>query len=180
MILLISICENELHELEFVRPIEDILKSKKMKFRSVNYKSLKKKDLQDAKKVIICGTSFLDRDFLDNLGKFSWIKGFNKPLLGICGGMEVIGINYRCRIIKKIQIGLLKITLKGDFLGFKKRNILEGYNLHKLALYINRRDFETIAYNKCAQIIVHRTKPVYGLMFHPEVRNKEIIEKFVK
>ena len=180
MILLISICENELHELEFVKPIADILRKKDVKFRIGHYKKLKQNDLKEAKKVIICGTSLQDNEFLNNIGKFSWIKTFNKPLLGICGGMEIIGLNYRCTLAKKRQIGIIKMTLKQDFLGLKRRTIIDGYNLHGLYLIINKRDFESIAYNRCPQIIVHRKKPFYGLMFHPEVRNKEIIERFVK
>ena len=180
MILLISICENELHELEFVKPIGDILRNKGIKFRIGHYKKIKQNDLNEAKKVIICGTSLQDNTFLDNIGKFSWIKTFSKPLLGICGGMQVIGLNFRCGLDKKRQIGIIKMTLKQDFLGLKRRTIIDGYNLHGLCLKINRRDFETLAYNRCSQIIKHRTKPIYGLMFHPEVRNKEIIEGFVK
>lgn len=180
MILLISTCENELHELEFVNPIGDILRKQGIKFRIGHYKKLKQNDLQEAKKVIICGTSLQDNEFLRNIGKFAWIKTFSKPLLGICAGMEVIALNYRCALGKKRQIGMIKMTLKQEFLGLKRRTIIEGYNLHGLYVNINRRDFESLAYNRCSQIIKHRTKPVYGLMFHPEVRNKEIIEGFVK
>ena len=180
MILILSICEEELHELEFVKPIADILRKKGIKFRIGHYKKIKQNDLREAKKVIICGTSLQDNGFLENIGKFSWIKTFSKPLLGICGGMEVIALSYRCTLSKKRQIGVIKMTLKQELLGMPNRTVIDGYNLHGLYVNVNRRDFESLAYNRCSQIIKHRRRPIYGLMFHPEVRNKEIIENFVK
>jgi anthranilate/para-aminobenzoate synthase component II len=178
MILLISICDDELHKLEFVSPIEDVLKNNKIKFRTVDYRKIKKSDLQDCKKAIICGTSLADNVFLENFGKFAWVKKFNKPLLGICGGMQIIGLSFRCKLKKFRQIGLVKLRIKKNNL-IKEKEI-QGYNLHNYCLIVNKRDFEIISSNKCAQFIKHKEKPIYGMIFHPEVRNKKIIEDFVK
>jgi GMP synthase-like glutamine amidotransferase len=41
-------------------------------------------------------------------------------------------------------------------------------------------DFFVLAKSqKCVQAIQHKIKPLFGVMFHPEVRNPEIIEKFL-
>ncbi len=178
MILIISLCKHEFHELEFVQPIEDILKSQGEKFKTVHYKNLKKIDLKNCKKAIICGTSLKDDDYLQNIGKFSWIKTFDKPLLGICAGMQIIGLNYRCSLKKFKHIGLLKINLKKSF--FKSPKEFSSYNLRKFCLIVNKRDFEILASNKGAQIIKHKSKHLYGTLFHPEVRNKNIIEDFIR
>jgi GMP synthase-like glutamine amidotransferase len=178
MILLISTCKYEFHKLEFVKPVEDILKMQGKKFKTVDYKKIKKSDLSNCKKAIICGTSLLDNEYLDNIGKFSWIKSFNKPLLGICAGMQVMGLNFRCSLKKFRQIGMMKMRLKKPFFNVGKE--INGYSLHGKCLIVNKRDFGILASNRCAQIIQHKTKPFYGTLFHPEVRNKEIIENFVK
>jgi anthranilate/para-aminobenzoate synthase component II len=92
MILLISICKEKLHYYEFVKPIEDILKKSKINFFTRSYKNLKKEDLINCEKVIICGTSILDNNFIKELDKFSWVSDFEKPILGICAGFQIIGL----------------------------------------------------------------------------------------
>ena len=67
MILIISICKEKLHELEFVKPIEDILKNNNAKFATKHYSKISKADLQRADKIIICGTSLKDNEYLQNL-----------------------------------------------------------------------------------------------------------------
>jgi GMP synthase (glutamine-hydrolysing) len=56
---------------------------------------------------------------------------------------------------------------------------LKSYSLHS---YCNEpsEDFEVWAKStKCVQIIKHKIKPIYGVLFHPEVRNPEIIKHFI-
>jgi len=33
---------------------------------------------------------------------------------------------------------------------------------------------------KCVHAIKHKLKDVYGVLFHPEVRNKEVVERFIR
>ena len=47
MILIINICKEKLHELEFVKPIESILRKNKINFKTKNYKEIKKKSLKN-------------------------------------------------------------------------------------------------------------------------------------
>ncbi len=159
MILLINICKEKLHELEFVKPIEDITK-KLGKTKVVHYKNLKNKDIQQADKIIICGTSLKDNEFLKHLDKFSWIKNCKKPILGICGGSHIIGLILGGKIRKKTEIGLKRTKLK-NFLGITGEK--EVYHLHNLQVLP-----ETFQKNN-----------LYATLFHPEVRNKEIILNFI-
>jgi anthranilate/para-aminobenzoate synthase component II len=39
--------------------------------------------------------------------------------------------------------------------------------------------FDIFSKTKYVQAIKHKTKPFYGVLFHPEVRNKGLIEKFL-
>ena len=150
MILIINICKEKLHYFEFVKPIEDILKKSKTKFFTIHYKDIIQKDIAKADKVIICGTSLKDNDFLENLEKFEWLKGYPKPVLGICGGMQIIGIINGKKLIKKKQIGLID----------------NKYHIHNFGLKDFKDELEIENYR--------------GYLFHPEVRNKELIEMFAK
>ena len=94
MILLINICKEKLHYLEFVKPIEDILDKNNIKFNTKYYKKIVDNDLK-ADKIIICGTSLIDNDFLEDLDYFRWLKIYQKPILGICGGMQILSIFYK-------------------------------------------------------------------------------------
>lgn len=176
MILLIDICKEPLHYLEFVKPIEDILNKKDIEFKVISYKKVNDNVLSNADKVIICGTSLLDNEFLENINFFNWIKNFDKPILGICGGMHVLGLVFDGRLKKKSEIGPIdNIEFSDEFLGVKGR--IYVYALHNQ--YVESDEFIVFSKsNKCNQAIKHKTHPFYGVLYHPEVRNKDLIVSF--
>ncbi len=161
MILVINICKEKLHELEFVKPIEDILRKNNKGFFTKHYKNIKEGDLKKAEKIIICGTSLKDNDFINDVNIFSWIKEFKKPILGICGGSHIIGLVFGHELKKNKEIGLKEITLEKEFLGVKGK--LQVYHLHGLQVLPE----------------VYHKDNFYATVFHPEVRNKKIIENFI-
>lgn len=163
MILLINICKEKLHFYEFVKPVADIVK----KYDSVliaHYKNLTKSEIEKADKIIICGTSIKNNEFLkkENLQKFNWLKKTKKPVLGICGGSHIIGLILGKKLKDKKEIGLKEIEIKKEFLGVKGK--LNVYHLHQLVVLP-----ETF-----------QKKNLCATLFHPEVRNKEIIENFCR
>nr|MBC8435159.1 hypothetical protein [archaeon] len=127
-VLLISTCKEKLHELEFVKPIEDILNEINEHFFVKHYSKVSKKDLGICSKVIICGTSIKDDFFLKDLKSFNWLKFFNKPVLGICAGMQILGRVYGGKPSKKTEIGFFHEKFVKDFLGIKGKQ--EVYHLH--------------------------------------------------
>ena len=184
MILVINICKEKLHYLEFVKPIEDILKKENFEYKTIYYKKITDKELFNKKleKIIICGTSLKDKEYLENLEYFKWLKfpKLNKPILGICGGMQIISLIFGGTLIENKEIGLIKIQFKKEFLNFKP-SLNEVYLLHNYAA-INK-DFEVFAHSQefeISQAIKHKTREIYGVLFHPEVRNKELIIKFCR
>ncbi|MBS3070967.1 hypothetical protein J4407_01550 [Candidatus Pacearchaeota archaeon] len=164
MILLINICKEKLHFYEFVKPVEDILSKNKIEFSTRHYKDLTNQNPTKADKFIICGTSLKDNDFLENIEKFSWIKNCKKPVLGICGGSHVIGLIFGGKIRRKKEIGLKEINIEKEFLGVKGKK--QVYHLNQFRVL--------------PEVWKHKTKPIYATLFHPEVRNKEIIEDFCR
>src|SRR3990167_9030459 len=144
MILVIKVNKMKLHDEEFVRPVTNLLEN----FKVVDYKQLKKEDLNRCDKVIICGTALKDNDYLENLDKFSWLKNFKKPVLGICAGMQIIGLVLGYKIIKNKKIGV-----------FENR-----YHLHS---------FSVEGFDDKLEIMNFK-----GYLFHPEVLNKELIREF--
>jgi len=101
MILLINICKEKLHFYEFVKPVRDILVKNRIKGFIRHYTCLTKKDLKKAEKIIICGTSLRDNEFLNDVKRFKWITDFSGPVLGICGGAHIIGLVLGRKIKKK-------------------------------------------------------------------------------
>lgn len=161
MILIVNICKEKLHYYEFVKPIEDILKEKGIKLFTRHYKKVSNSDLKKADKIIICGTSLKDNDFLENLKKFSWIEDFKKPIFGICGGAHLIGLVFGGKLKERKQIGLSRKKIK-NFLGLNGEK--EVYHLHQFYVLPE---------------IYHKEK-IFATLFHPEVRNKEIIVNFCR
>jgi len=177
MILIIQIHNIPFHYYEFIKPIEDTVKNIGMPFTSIHYNNITKEHLEKSDKIIISGTSLKDNSFLKDIERFAWIKTYEKPLLGICGGMQLIASVFQEEILKGQEIGLHTITYDNEFLGENKKK--EVYELHNY--YINTKTFETIARSeKYPQAIKHPQRPIYGVLFHPEVRNKNMIEYFIK
>lgn len=180
MILVIKTNEELLHDLEFVKPIEDILENSSIKFFTKHYNALTKKDLEKSSKLIICGTSLQDNQISKSVKKFEFLKNYEKPILGICAGMQIMGVVFGGKLKKGKEIGFYREKFQKDFLGIRKNSELEVYHLHNYNVSLPR-EFENYAKNvKISQAIKHKTKEIYGVLFHPEVRNKELIKNFCK
>ena len=175
MILLIQICNKSFHYFEFVKPIEDVLKRNNIKFKLIHYKEVSEEIISKAEKIIISGTSLKDNGFVEEIDCFEWIIKFDKPILGICGGMHILGMVFNGELKKQQEIGLNKIEFKRVFLGFKGE--IEVYELHNFYAISNEFDVYAESIN-CPQAVKHKKCPYYGVLFHPEVRNKGLIVNF--
>ena len=162
MILVINICKEQLSTFEFVKPIEGILTQAGANFKTKHYKQISEQDVKKADKIIICGTSLADNEFLKDIKEFFWIKYYKKPILAICGGSHIIGLLLGYKLKKNTQIGLKEINLEREFLGIKGK--LQVYHLHQFNILPD----------------VFKKDNIYCVLFHPEVRNKNMIENFVK
>lgn len=193
-ILVINTCSNELHYLEFINPIIRILKehnnnnSKNNLVTVKHFSHINKEfNFSNFDKIIISGTSLKDFNYLDK--DFSFIKECEKPILGICAGMQIVCKSFGCDLIRNSEnntnnkinnthIGLKTIELQ-DFLGISKT--IEVYCLHKNNILRNKifeKNFVDCS-NGSMHAIKHKNKNIFGVLFHPEVRNHELIINFV-
>ncbi|RJQ28094.1 hypothetical protein C4577_00065 [Candidatus Parcubacteria bacterium] len=114
----------------------------------------------------------------DNLYKneINIIKNINKPMLGICLGLELMTYAFGAKLekleAKKQEISQIKII--------KKDKIVQGieniyaYESHKWVVKKLPQDFIGIAKsNDGYEIIKHKNKYLYGCQFHPEIINKK-------
>ena len=161
---------------EFVLPIVTIAKTQD-ECMVKHFLEVTNQDLSQCDSIILSGTALKDTATLSQPEKFMWLKETEKPVLGICAGMETIGVVFGMRLIRCLEIGMTQITMvkenplfSGDF---------KAYSLHSYCVEPSG-DFEVWAKSaKCVQVIKHKIKPIYGVLFHPEVRNPELIKRFI-
>ena len=178
-ILIVNLCKEKLHYFEFVKPVEDILKKESIEYETTS-KKLDGRELKRYNKIIICGTSLQDNEYLDNIEDFEWIKNYKGKILGICAGMQIICKLFGCKLKKNTDIGMKMISIKRDFLGIQGWN--EVYELHNYEIvedYNIERKFVIFSQGSI-DVIKHREKDIYGVLFHPEARQKEIIKNFAR
>jgi GMP synthase-like glutamine amidotransferase len=161
---------------EFVSPIVNIAQELE-ECLVKHYAEVRAMDLQRSSKILLSGTALKDNLTLDQTSRFKWMKDYSKPILGVCAGMQTIGLVFGGRLQRCLEIGMTKVeTLKANPL-FSSR--FKAYSLHNYSIQPSN-EFEALAESaKCIQAIKHKQKDIYGVLFHPEVRNKEIIQRFI-
>ena len=168
--------EDSLGFYEFVVPILTIAK-KLDDFVVRHYLKITSQDLNRCNKIILSGTALKDNAFLSHLELFHWIKEIEKPSLGICAGMEVLGMVFGAGLNESVEICMTMIqTVKVNPLFFGN---FKAYSLHSYCVKPSD-SFDILAKSaKSVQAIKHKNKKIYGLLFHPEVRNQEILINFI-
>ncbi len=177
-VLIIDLCfeKDSLHYEEFVRPVIDIIKSENIDIRVIHRKEINSEVLFWSEKVILCGTALKDDFYLENIEDFSWIESYEKPILGICAGGQLIAKIFGSKINLGTEIGMFKIEKVKDDLLIENVDISEVYLLHN-NYFENPKGFEVLCKNIYPQLI--KKKSIYCCLFHPEVRNKKLITNFV-
>jgi GMP synthase-like glutamine amidotransferase len=161
---------------EFVSPIAAIVEELD-ECLAKHYLEVKQEGIRKCKKIILSGTALKDNATLNQTDRFEWIKDYGKPILGICAGMQTTGLVFGARLNACLEIGMTQITtLKANPLFSSS---FKAYSLHNYSIQPSS-EFDVLAESvKCVQAIKHKQKEIYGVLFHPEVRNKEIIQHFI-
>ena len=175
--LLISTCAHALNDREFVFPISEILGENEHDI--LYFEDCNDKLVSSYNRIIICGTSLQDSFYIDWFQFFEdLLEKFDGPILGICSGMQILTtILGKTGIIDNVEIGMVEVkTLKSNKLF---DGIFHAYNLHRYS--VQDCDKFTILANSqnCIQAVKHVSKEIYGISFHPEVRNNTVIELYI-
>jgi GMP synthase (glutamine-hydrolysing) len=143
-----------------------------------HYAEIISEDTDNCNQIILSGVALKDNVAANQPEKFHWIKNVNKPVLGICAGMQAIGIAFGFQLTNCLEIGMTQITTLQKNSLFS--DSFSAYSLHKFSVE-SSTEFEVLAKSEqCIQVIKHKKKPIYGVLFHPEVRNSEIIKRFIQ
>jgi len=161
---------------EFVLPIVSIV-SPFQEPAVKHYLELDDRSTKDCDRIILSGNALKDDVSLRHPENFDWLMKCEKPVLGICAGMQMLGLAFGCRLKESLGIGMTQIrTVKANplfSLAFR------AYGLHNCTLE-PCEVFDVLAESESGiEAVKHRQKQMYGVLFHPEVRNKEIIERFL-
>ena len=160
---------------EFVMPIIDTIRDLD-DFNVRHFTEVITEDLNQCSRVVLSGTPLRDIGTLNQPEKFHWIEEIEKPVLGICAGMQTIGVMFGARLEKKLEIGMTNINTVRD-----NRLFSGGYQAYSLHSYCvgEVANFEVLAESAmCIQAIKHKDKEIFGVLFHPEVRNRSILKAF--
>jgi len=175
--LLISTCNHALNDREFVFPISEILGENEhdiMYFENCNTEIL-----SSYSKIIICGTSMQDFTYVGWLPFFDkLLKKFTGPILGICSGMQILTSIFGISgLIDNVEIGFVEVkTLTPNKLF---NGTFKAYNLHNYSVQ-DCDKFKILAKSENSiQAVKHISREIYGISFHPEVRNQQIIANFL-
>jgi GMP synthase-like glutamine amidotransferase len=181
MILVVDLCweKDSLSHPEFVLPIAEIVRAAGEKVCIRHFSEVSERDRIAASSIILCGTALKDHVFADHPELFSWIPGCGRPVLGICAGMQAIAKAFGGGTEPGCEIGMTEVRVTAEDPLFPGKDRFEAYELHTYAAVCPRSFWVIAESSGCIQAIRHRTLPIYGVMFHPEVRNEWVVEQFL-
>ncbi|HEQ79258.1 MAG TPA: hypothetical protein ENN76_03220 [Euryarchaeota archaeon] len=173
-ILVVDMCykKDSLSGYEFVRPIASIVGD----FAFIVHRSeIDNTLLHRSDGMILCGTALQDDEYIRDEHLTKLVQRYEKPLLGICAGMQIFCLAHGSTIIEMEEIGMSEVNTVHDDLGI----VSSAYHLHKKGVLPNDV-FIALAKNQAGpQIVKLNNKTQYGVMFHPEVRNCHVVKKFL-
>jgi GMP synthase-like glutamine amidotransferase len=162
---------------EFVLPIVSVVQPLE-ECEVKHFLDIESEQLDGYSKIVLSGTTLKDHATLKQVAKFNWVKKCDKSILGICAGMQTISLVFDQPLMNCLQIGMTEITTLKDnplFQGDFKAYVLHNYSVE------HSQTFEVLAESsKCIQAIKHKQKKIYGVLFHPEVRNQDIVKRFIQ
>jgi anthranilate/para-aminobenzoate synthase component II len=162
---------------EFVAPIVSTVEPLE-ECRVRHFSEISRKDLDASSKVVLSGTTLKDFTTLKHLDKFSWVRTYRKPVLGICAGIQTICKVFGEPLTSCLQVGMTDIETEALNPLFEGR--FRAYALHSLSVTPNHTFAVLAKSSKCVEAVKHREREIYGVLFHPEVRNPQILWRFVE
>jgi GMP synthase-like glutamine amidotransferase len=161
---------------EFVLPIASAVKDLE-EYTIKHYSELGQTDIDNCARIILSGNALRNSQVLTRVEDFAWINACEKPVLGICAGMQTIGLILGSSLARSLEIGMVQITTVKENPLFSSS--FRAYELHCCSIEPSKKLDVLAKSEKCVQALKHKEKAIYGVLFHPEVRNREILQRFV-
>jgi len=164
---------------EFVLPLANICKSQGHEVRIIHRTRISPEILGSAKAVILSGVALNDDIFNTSKNNFAWLKFPPCPVFGICAGHELITMVHGSTLTDDSEIGMTQVRVLMQDPLFGGREEFQAYELHNHAVVPPEEFLVMAESDACPQVIKHKNMPIYGVMFHPEVRNHWLLENFL-
>jgi len=181
MILLVDLCGKagslSLHE--FVEPVAGIVRRNGFSGQVRHHLRLTGADLSAAERIILCGTPLRDNAFAARPASFSWLQEARVPVLGICAGMQAVALAFGGALIPSQEIGMTEIRCTSPDPLLEGHDRFYAYELHGAGVVPPESFLVLAESDRCIQAIRHQDLPLYGILFHPEVRNEWVVERFL-
>ena len=181
MILIIDLTNPDIPVLidEFVSPISRIVHLYGQKTHIVRIESVPADPCCTG--IIICGTALADTWYRSH-SLMPLLKGWKGPIFGICAGMQMLLSETGGEMVPLTEIGM--IPIRPTEMGSKDillngKDEFSGYALHQYTTTLSSQWIALAASDATVQVVKHCQNPWYGVLFHPEVRNDWMIERFV-
>jgi GMP synthase (glutamine-hydrolysing) len=164
---------------EFVRPVARVVEDFGAEWTYCHYSRLPDDPAGGNNAIILCGTALKDTGYLREIGRFSWLSSVPVPVLGICAGMQVLALVHGGSLRPACEIGMEEVRVLSDNPILPPCASFYAYELHRYSC-VPPAGWTTLAVSKnCVQAISHPELPLFGVLFHPEVRNGVVIERFL-
>ncbi len=176
----LSIDHTSLQDTEYVMPIERAVRSAGYGYESAHWSALPASLAGGDGAVILCGTAVGDNAVIDAAGSFDWLKDHKGPVLGICVGANLICRAFGGELEELDEIGHVRLKGEGgpDDPVIGALDWQEAYVTRALGPVLPVGVRALARSDAGVQAFVHKERPAYGILFHPEVRHRDIIERF--
>jgi GMP synthase (glutamine-hydrolysing) len=181
MILLVDLCyrEGSLSAHEFIEPVAGIARRNGFPVQVRHHLRLTGEDLTAAERIILCGTALRDNAFAARPASFAWLRQARVPVLGICAGMQAVALAFGGSLTPSQEIGMTEIRCTRPNPLLEGHDRFSAYELHAAGVVPPESFLVFAESDRCIQAIRHRDLPFYGILFHPEVRNEWVVERFL-
>ncbi len=180
MILLVDLAgkPGSLSRDEYAGPVARIVAAVGYEWREVHFSKITPKKIADADGIILCGTALKDNAFAKRVQDLAWLCDVKCPVLGICAGAEALCLVFGGSLRPAVEIGMteIRVTQPDPILGEPRH--FTAYEVHSFSCEPPAGWITTAVSDICVQAFRHPGRPVFGVMFHPEVRNNAVVERF--